>query len=44
MAAIDDVGSGPVALDTALFVYFIEEGQRYISMISPLRPHDGWSS
>lgn len=36
MALIDDVGSGPVGVDTALFIYFIEEDQRYISMISPL--------
>jgi predicted nucleic acid-binding protein len=36
MALIDDIGSGPVGVDTALFIYFIEEDQRYISMISPL--------
>jgi predicted nucleic acid-binding protein len=36
MALIDDFGSGPVGVDTALFIYFIEEDQRYISMISPL--------
>lgn len=36
MALIDDIGSGRVAVDTALFIYYIEEDQRYISMISPL--------
>ncbi|MBV8186720.1 MAG: PIN domain-containing protein [Alphaproteobacteria bacterium] len=36
MALIDDVGVGPVALDTAIFIYFIEEDQRYLPLISPL--------
>jgi predicted nucleic acid-binding protein len=36
VALVDDVGSGPVGVDTALFIYFIEEDQRYISMIAPL--------
>lgn len=36
MALIDDIGGGPVGVDTALFIYFIEEDQRYMSMVSPL--------
>jgi predicted nucleic acid-binding protein len=36
LALIDDVGEGPVGLDTAIFIYFIEEHQRYIPEIAPL--------
>jgi predicted nucleic acid-binding protein len=36
VALIDDVGTGPVALDTAVFIYFIEEDRRYLPLISPL--------
>lgn len=30
MGLIEDVGGGPVALDTAPFIYFIEEHPRYL--------------
>jgi len=33
---IEAVGTGPTALDTALFIYFIEEDRRYLSLITPL--------
>jgi predicted nucleic acid-binding protein len=33
---IDDVGLGPVGLDTALFVYLIEEQPDYLPVIEPL--------
>lgn len=36
MALIDDIGDGPVGIDTAIFIYFIEEDPRYIQMIAPL--------
>jgi predicted nucleic acid-binding protein len=33
---ISDVGSGAVALDTAIFIYFIEEQPRFLPHIRPL--------
>lgn len=36
MALIDDIGAGPIGIDTAIFIYFIEEDSRYISTIAPL--------
>ena len=36
MALIDDIGEGPVGIDTAIFIHFIEEDARYISTIAPL--------
>jgi predicted nucleic acid-binding protein len=33
---IEALGSGPVALDTALFMYWIEEAQPYLDLISPI--------
>jgi predicted nucleic acid-binding protein len=36
LALIDDVGSGPVGLDTAIFIYFIEEHERFLPAIAPL--------
>jgi predicted nucleic acid-binding protein len=33
---IDDVGSGAVAVDTAVFIYFIEEEPRFLPHILPL--------
>lgn len=34
MGLIEDIGTGPVCLDTCLFIYFIEEDKRYISVVS----------
>ena len=31
-----DVGSGPVGVDTAIFIYFIEEHVQYLPIIEPL--------
>ena len=31
-----DVGSGPLAVDTAIFIYFIEEEPRYLPLVAPL--------
>ena len=36
MGLIDDVGEGPVAVDSAIFIYFIEEHPRYLPIILPL--------
>jgi len=33
---IDDLGSGPVALDTPPFIYFIEEHPRYLPIVQPV--------
>jgi predicted nucleic acid-binding protein len=33
---IEDVGIGPVALDTAVFIHFIEENPEYLPLIQPL--------
>lgn len=36
MGLIADLGPGPVALDTAIFIYYIEEDPRFVSLIDPL--------
>jgi predicted nucleic acid-binding protein len=36
LALIDDLGVGPVGIDTAIFIYFIEEHDRYLPAIVPL--------
>ena len=33
---MDDVGDGPVGLDTVIFVYFIEEHPRFLPLLEPL--------
>jgi predicted nucleic acid-binding protein len=30
------IGKGPVALDTAIFIYYMEERQPYVTMLDPL--------
>jgi uncharacterized protein len=36
MGLIEDVGDGAVAVDTAAFIYFIEEDPRFLLIIRPL--------
>ena len=36
MGLIDDVGSGPVALDTSAFIYYIEDHPSYADVVAPL--------
>lgn len=36
MALIDDLGGGPIGVDTAIFIYYIEEDGRYLSSVAPL--------
>jgi predicted nucleic acid-binding protein len=33
---IDDLKPGPVALDTQIFIYFIEEEDRFLTLVKPL--------
>jgi hypothetical protein len=33
---IADLGPGPIALDTAIFIYFIEEHPDYLPLLAPL--------
>jgi predicted nucleic acid-binding protein len=36
LALIDDVGGGPVGVDTAIFIYFIEEHVKFLPVVAPL--------
>ena len=36
MGLIDDLGEGPIALDTVIFIYWIEENPMYLSQVEPL--------
>lgn len=36
MGLIEDIGAGDVALDTAAFIYFIEEDARFLEILRPL--------
>lgn len=36
MGVMEDIGGGPVGLDTAVFIYFIEEHQQYLPLIEPV--------
>lgn len=36
MGLTDDLGPGPLGLDTAIFVYYIEEHPRYLSLVEPV--------
>lgn len=36
MGLIDDLDPGPVALDTQVFIYFIEENERFLRLVKPL--------
>jgi predicted nucleic acid-binding protein len=36
MGIIEDIGSGPVCLDSSVFIYFIEEDTRYIDIVAPI--------
>lgn len=39
MELIASIGSGPVAVDTSIFIYFIEDHPRYGSLLKPLFAH-----
>lgn len=36
MALIDDLGPGPIGVDTAIFIYFIEENPRFLAAVAPV--------
>src|SRR5579863_1070290 len=36
MGLMADVGRGPVGVDTAIFIYFIEEHPRFLPLVEPL--------
>ena len=36
MGVIEDLKPGPVTLDTQVFIYFIEEDKRYLSLVKSL--------
>lgn len=36
MGLLEDVAAGPIALDTAIFVYFIEEHPEYLPVVEPV--------
>ena len=36
MGLIEDIAPGPVALDTAIFIYFIEEHQQFLPLVEPV--------
>lgn len=36
MGVIEEIGRGPVGLDTVVFIYFIEEHPQYLPLIEPL--------
>ena len=36
MGLMEAVGSGPVALDTSIFIYFLERDPRYLSSLRPM--------
>ncbi len=36
MALIDDLGPGPIGIDTAIFIYFIEENPRFLAAVAPV--------
>ena len=36
MGLIDDIGPGSVAVDTAVFIYFIEEAPDFLPIVAPL--------
>lgn len=36
MGVIDDLGGGPIGLDSAVFIYFIEEHALYLPLVEPV--------
>ena len=36
MGLIEDLGKGPIGLDSAIFIYFIEEHPRYLPVVEPV--------
>jgi predicted nucleic acid-binding protein len=36
LGLLSDLGGGPVALDSSIFIYFIEEHPKYLSLVEPV--------
>lgn len=36
MGLIKDIGEGPVCLDTVIFIYFMEENEKYSQLVEPI--------
>ena len=36
MGIVDDLGAGPIAIDTAPFIYLIEEHPRFLAVVNPV--------
>ena len=36
MGLREDLGPGPIALDTAVFIYYIEENETFLPLVSPV--------
>src|SRR5262245_34566525 len=36
MGLIRELGAGPVALDSVIFIYFIEENPKYLPLVQPV--------
>lgn len=36
MGLLTEIGTGPVALDSAIFIYFIERDPRYLAIVKPV--------
>jgi predicted nucleic acid-binding protein len=36
MGLLNDLGRGPVALDSSIFIYFIEEHPRFLPVVKPV--------
>jgi predicted nucleic acid-binding protein len=36
MGLIEDIGAGPIGLDTAIFIYLIEEHPRFLPLVEPV--------
>ncbi len=36
MGLLSDLGDGPIALDSSIFIYFIEEHPKYLSLVEPI--------
>jgi predicted nucleic acid-binding protein len=36
MGIVEDIGSGPVCLDTCIFIYFIEENHEFLEIVLPI--------
>jgi predicted nucleic acid-binding protein len=36
MGIVNDIGTGPIGLDTCVFIYFIEESKEFLNLVQPL--------